>query len=49
MFVKSEFILIEAHNNFLEELLFILVSSILMDASPFEVSKGSDLSGLAFR
>ena len=36
-------------NNFLEELLFISALSVLIEASPFEVSKNWDLFGLAVR
>ena len=40
---------IKTPNNFLEELLLISMSSILVEASSFEVSRRWDLSELAFR
>ena len=36
-------------NNFLEKLLFVSISSILTESSPFEASKSWDLPRLAFR
>ena len=40
---------IKTPNNFLEELLLISMSSILVEASSFEVSRSWDLPELAFR